>query len=149
MVPSAFIFLDSLPLAGPGKVNLKALPDPGQARPELEMPLALPRNPVEQEVARIWADILGVDRIGVDDDFFQLGGDSLLASRVISQVIRTFRVDVPLHALFDAPTVTAMASVIARNGTEPADSERVEHMLAEVEGLSEEHAELLLSKKVK
>ena len=146
MIPSAFVFLDSLPLAGPGKVNLKALPELGRGRPELETPLVLPRTPVEQRIAQIWAEILGLDQIGIDDDFFQLGGDSLQASRIISRVIDAFRVDIPLSALFDAPTVSAMASVVVWNGNKPAELELVEHMLTEVERLSETQIAQLLSK---
>lgn len=146
MIPSAFVLLDSLPLAGPGKVNLTALPELGRGRPELETPFALARTPVEQEIAHIWAELLGFEQIGIDDDFFQLGGDSLLASRVISRVIDAFRINVPLRALFEAPTVSAMASLVAQNGTKPAEPQLVELMLAEVEKLSQTQAALLLSK---
>ena len=149
MVPSAFLFLDSLPLAGPGKVNLKALPDPSRARPELEIPLVQPRTSIEREVAAIWAEILEVEQVGIDDNFFLLGGDSLLASRVISRVIHTFRIDVPLRMLFDAPTVAAMASVITQNTSKQAKREDIERMLTEVERLSEQQANSQLSKQEK
>ena len=146
MIPSAFVFLDSLPLAGPGKVNLKALPELGRGRPELDTPLALPRTPVEQKIAQIWAEILGLEQVSIDDDFFQLGGDSLLASRIISRVIDTFQVDIPLSALFLAPKVRAMASVVPGYGGKLGERELVERMLAEVERLSETQIAPLLSK---
>jgi len=115
----------------------------------LEIPLVQPRTSIEREVAAIWAEILEVEQVGIDDNFFLLGGDSLLASRVISRVIHTFRIDVPLRMLFDAPTVAAMASVITQNTSKQAKREDVERMLAEVERLSEEQANSQLSKQEK
>ena len=106
----------------------------------------LPRTPVEQEVAKIWAEILGVNEIGIDDNFLLLGGDSLLASRVISRVLHTFRIELPLRTLFDAPTVAAMALLIAQSGTKQAKSEDVERTLLDVERLPEQ-AKSLPSKK--
>jgi amino acid adenylation domain-containing protein len=115
MVPSAFIFLDHLPVTGPGKVNLQALPDPGRARPDLEAPFAFPRTPVEEEIVKIWVEILGVDQVGIHDRFLDLGGDSLLASRIISRVTGKFRVDIPLRSLFETPTIADMAARVAQN----------------------------------
>ena len=115
----------------------------------MEIPLVQPRTSIEREVAAIWAEILEVEQVGIDDNFFLLGGDSLLASRVISRVIHTFRIDVPLRMLFDAPTVAAMASVITQNTSNQATWEDVERMLAEVERLSEQQAHSQLSKQEK
>ena len=123
MIPSAFVLLDSMPLAGPGKVNLKALPELGRGRPELQTPLALPRTPVEKKIAQIWAEVLGLEQVGIDDDFFQLGGDSLLASRIVARIIDTFQVEVPLSALFGAPKLSTMASVVVGYGATLAECE--------------------------
>ncbi|HEV2736864.1 MAG TPA: amino acid adenylation domain-containing protein [Longimicrobiaceae bacterium] len=107
MVPSAFVVVDAFPLTPNGKVDRRALPAPeGGAEDE---GFAAPRTPVEEVLAAIWAEVLGVDRVGVADDFFRLGGHSLLATRVISRVRRALEVEVPIRALFESPTVEAMA----------------------------------------
>jgi acyl carrier protein len=129
MIPSAFVFLDSMPLAGPGKVNLKALPELGRGRRELQTPLALPRTPVEKKIAHIWAEVLGLDQVGIDDDFFQLGGDSLMASRIVARIINIFKVEVPLSALFNAPKISTMASVVVGYGATQVECEVEEHTI--------------------
>jgi acyl carrier protein len=146
MIPSAFVYLDSLPLVGPGKVNLRVLPVPGKARPDLETPFTFPRTPVEEKIAKIWAQVLDVDQVGIHDRFFELGGDSLLASRVLSKVIDVFLIEVPLRSLFETPTVAEMAAVVQRNLAKQAKPEEIERVLVEVEGLSEEEIKAMLSK---
>ena len=133
MVPSAFVIMDELPLAGPGKVNVRALPEPDRGRPDLGTALVQPRTPVEEEMARIWAEVLGLDRVGIHDPFFELGGDSLLASQVVSRVIRAFQLDVPLRALLEAPTVAEMALMVVQQKAMQLRGEDVGGKLAEVE----------------
>jgi FkbH-like protein len=104
-----------------------------------------PRTPAEEKVAEIWRDLLGVERIGVDDHFFDLGGHSLLATQVISRVREAFGVEVPLAALFEeAPTVANLARAIARYQVEQADEGEIAAALAELDELSEEEIRLLL-----
>ena len=112
MIPSAFVPLDSMPLLPTGKVDRRALPDPGNERPELETPFVGPRTGIEKELRRIWTEVLGLDLIGVHDNFFDLGGHSLAATRVVSQVIKTFELELPLQSLFQSPTVAEMAAII-------------------------------------
>ncbi|WP_223659923.1 non-ribosomal peptide synthetase [Streptomyces angustmyceticus] len=88
MVPSAFVLLDELPLTGNGKVDRKALPAPGGARPQLGAEYVAPSTPVEEAITRVWAEVLGLDRVGVHDNFFGLGGDSILTIQVISRAKR-------------------------------------------------------------
>ncbi len=145
MIPSAFVYLDSLPLAGPGKINFRALPVPGRARPDLETPFTFPRTPVEEKIAKIWAQVLDVDQVGIHDRFFELGGDSLLATRVISRVLDVFLVEVPLWSLFESPTVADMTAVVLRSLAINAKPEQIEHVLAEIKGLSEEEIKGMLS----
>jgi amino acid adenylation domain-containing protein len=109
MVPSVFVFLDSLPLTPNGKLDRKALPAPDQTRPELEETFVAPRTPVEETLASIWAAVLKVDKVGIHDNFFELGGHSLLATQLFSRIRETFKIDLPLRSLFEAPTIYGLA----------------------------------------
>ncbi|MCH8063697.1 MAG: non-ribosomal peptide synthetase, partial [Chloroflexi bacterium] len=145
MVPSSFVVLEALPLSLNGKVDRNALPDPGNGRPEIDTPFVQSRTPVEVELANIWADVLRLDRVGIQDGFFDLGGHSLMASQVVSRAITAFRVELPLKSLFESPTVEQMALVITENRARKADQAEVGRMLAELEALTEEQAKELLS----
>ncbi len=109
MIPSAFMTLENLPLTPNGKVDREALPDPGggEARPDASF--VAPRGPVEEEVASAWKTVLRLERVGVHDNFFDLGGHSLLATQVVSRLRDASGVEIPLRALFDAPTVAGLA----------------------------------------
>ena len=98
MVPATYVVLDALPLLPSGKVDRRALPEPTTERPELAVSLVAPRNEVEAALAAIWAEVLGLDAIGVHDEFLDLGGDSLSASRIIARVTDQFEA----HALRSA-----------------------------------------------
>jgi amino acid adenylation domain-containing protein len=111
MVPSAYVGLERLPMTVNGKVDRRALPEPEGAR-DLSAEYVGPRTEVEGVVAGIWAEVLGVERVGVHDDFFELGGDSISSMRVISRVREAFEVEVPLRALFEAPTVADLAEQV-------------------------------------
>jgi len=122
MLPAIFISLERLPLTPHGKIDRKALPMPSGARPELADGYAPPGNDVEEKLASLWCDVLGLDRVGIHDSFFELGGHSLLATRLISRACEIFGVKLPLRRLFEAPTIAAMAELIEeseRNGRLP------------------------------
>ena len=122
MVPGAFVFLDALPLTPNGKVDRKALPAPEQGMAERGVPYVAPRTPVEELLTELWAQVLGVERVGVHDSFFDLGGHSLLATQLISRVRQAFQIDMPLRDLFDTPILADLA-------------ERVDVMLRQSHGL--------------
>jgi len=145
MVPSTFILLDKLPVIGIGKVDRRALPAPDKRRPKLSTPLVASRTPVEQQVASIWAEILALDQVGIHDNFFDLGGHSLAAMRVISQVIKQFQLELPLKFLFQSPTVAEMAAIIEQNQAKRASDAELARMLCEVEAMTEEEAQKLLA----
>jgi amino acid adenylation domain-containing protein len=109
MVPSAFVMLDELPLTISGKVDRRALPVPGHGRAGLQEEYVAPSNSVEDLLAGIWTQVLGVAQIGVHDNFFQLGGHSLKATQVVSRLRPTFDVEIPLSILLEAPTVAGLA----------------------------------------
>jgi len=144
MIPSAFVVLDSLPLTPSGKIDRLSLPDPDSMNGAGAAAYIAPRTPVEESVAAIWTDILGVERVGVEDDFFVLGGHSLLATQIVAQVRSDFSINLPLHALFTSPTVASLArQIVELLGQAPdADTER---LLSELEGLSDEEVALLLA----
>jgi len=140
-VPSAFVFLDSLPLTVNGKVDRKALPAPAQAGEELEEIYVSPRTPAERIMAGIWAELLKLRRVGIYDNFFDLGGHSLLATQVISRVREAFQMDLPLRIIFEKPTVEQLTMVIMEKLSERGAGEEMPRILAEVESLSEEETE--------
>ncbi|HEX2080479.1 MAG TPA: amino acid adenylation domain-containing protein, partial [Longimicrobium sp.] len=112
MVPAAFVVLEALPLTPNGKLDRKALPAPELAPPE-EAYVA-PRTPTEEVLAGVWAELLRLERVGVEDHFFDLGGHSLLATRVAARVRAVFGVDLPLRAVFERSVLSELAAEIER-----------------------------------
>ncbi len=109
MLPAAFVALEALPLTPNGKVDRTALPAPGPERALGDGGFEAPRTELETAVAAIWAEVLGTDRIGVRDNFFESGGHSLLATQVIARVRAATGIELPLRVLFEAPTVAGLA----------------------------------------
>lgn len=142
MIPTAFVVLDSLPLTPSGKVDRLALPTPEAANGSGADTYVAPRTPVEEAVAAIWADVLGIERVGADDDFFALGGHSLLATQIIAQIRSNLSVNLPLHSLFTAPTVAMLAAQVVQM---MGDDDETAQLLAEVDQLSDEEVERLLA----
>ncbi len=143
MVPQAFVALDALPLTPSGKIDRRALPEPGRAQsvPGRYQP---PSTPAETVIADIWAMVLKLERVGTQDNFFELGGHSLLATQAMSRIRQAFQVDMPLRAIFEAPTVSSLAAALpdrSSNGSIDA----AERLLRELDELSDEEAERLLA----
>ncbi|WP_276373759.1 amino acid adenylation domain-containing protein [Archangium gephyra] len=113
MVPSAFVVLEALPITPNGKVDRKALPVP-DASHLVSNTYVAPRNPTEELLASIFAQVLGLPRVGIHEDFFSLGGHSLLATRVTSRIREALNVELPLRALFSAPSVAGLARELER-----------------------------------
>jgi len=114
MVPAALVVLDALPLSASGKLDRRALPDPGRTGLGLEARSAVPRTEVEKTLVRLWSEILdfgdpGIDDLGVEDDFFELGGHSLLATRLVARLRDVFGIGLPLRSLFENSTLEALA----------------------------------------
>ena len=112
MVPATFVPLAALPLTPNGKVNRRALPAPDPATGDSKEGFLAPRNLLEYQLAEIWKRILGLERIGVRDNFFDRGGHSLLAVRVISQIERIIGTRLSVIALFQAPTIEQLARLL-------------------------------------
>src|SRR5260370_40876189 len=100
MVPSAFMLLEAVPLPPNGKVDRRALPAPEHTRPELREAFVAPLTPIEEVVAGIWSQILGIEQVGTHDDFFPLGGDSLMARKEISRLRRGLQIQLPMARPF-------------------------------------------------
>ena len=132
MIPSLFVRLEELPLLPNGKVNRAALPVPDASRPELRREFVAPENPTQARLVELYMNVLALEQVGIHDDFFELGGDSILATRLASRVRRVFEVEMPLRELFWQPTVFELAAVIERL------------VIEQLEELSEEEAEQLL-----
>jgi amino acid adenylation domain-containing protein len=121
MVPSAFVQLETLPLTPNGKIDRRALPAPELSRRELEEDYVAPRTPVEEMLAGIWSRVLSLDQISVFDNFFVIGGHSLLAAQVNSRLRDAFQIELPLRNLFEFPTIASLAervelAMASRNG---------------------------------
>ena len=114
MVPQVFVFLDALPRTGSGKVSRGHLPPPGRARPDLATPFARPRDEIESLLAGVWATVLDLEAVGIDDHFLDLGGDSLAAMRVAAMVMQAANVEVSVGALLETPTVAEMAALVRK-----------------------------------
>jgi acyl carrier protein len=112
MIPSAFVFLDALPLTANRKVDRRALPAPDLERSRLETKFVAPRTQVEKVLGKIWSEVLGLEGVGVHDNFFELGGHSLLATRVVSRIRQEFHVDLKLMDFFKMPTIAELTKNI-------------------------------------
>jgi aryl carrier-like protein len=116
MVPAFFVPLDELPLTRNGKVDLKALPAPEAARRPAGQGYVAPRNDIEQAIARVWREVLGVERVGVHDNFFDAGGHSLLMVQVHNRLRESFEKEVSIVEMFRKPTISALAEYFADGG---------------------------------
>jgi amino acid adenylation domain-containing protein len=132
MVPAAFVYLDRLPVGRTGKLDRRALPEPERQAPAVGY--LAPRTAVEAQLAALWAEVLGLERAGVEENFFDLGGHSLLATQLMSRIGDTFHLDLALREVFAAPTVSALAEVVTRRIVDLAGAAMVEDLLDGMEG---------------
>jgi len=145
MLPSSFVMLDALPLTATGKVDRNALPT--QIGVEAEENYLAPRTALEEVLAEIFSDVLSLERVGVNDSFFDLGGHSLLATQVLSRVREAFQLELPLRKLFQAPTVARLATAILEDEGHRERVERTAELLLKLVNLSDEEVDDLISHK--
>jgi amino acid adenylation domain-containing protein len=112
MMPSAFVVLDTLPKTPNGKIDRRALPAPESTRTESRDTIVAPQTTIEKQLTQIWAEVLDLAQIGIEDNFFEEGGHSLLAVQVMSRINQIFAVDLPLRQLFEHPTIAELAKSI-------------------------------------
>ena len=109
---TGFVILDSLPMTPNGKIDRQALPEPNFTNSQTEHKFVPPNNPTQEILANIWADILGLEQIGIEDNFFDLGGHSLLVIQVVLRSRQAFDVDIPLQALFESSTISSFSELV-------------------------------------
>jgi len=155
MVPSRFMQLPAIPLLPSGKVDRRALPEPSTDHRAAAEKI-VPRNEVERQLASIWRELLDVNEFGVTDNFFDLGGNSLLAMQTLARIRRSFNVEVPIRSLFDSPTIEELGREIEKAKASgavpripairprPRPTTSIEALRAELGQLSPEQIEALL-----
>ncbi|RKH43262.1 polyketide synthase [Corallococcus sicarius] len=126
MVPSAFVVLAALPRTPSGKIDRRALPAPLPTRPELQQAFVAPRSPLEQTLADAWAQLLRIDRVGIHDSFFELGGNSLLALQCVARLRQAQGLELPIVQLFQSPTVAQLAAVLSGDASRPSLKDQVQ-----------------------
>jgi len=147
MVPSEFVIIDKLPLTSNGKVDRNALTVPGQLRP-VETSFEPPRTSVEKTLASFYSRILHLEKVGVNDDFFMLGGNSIHAVLLSSEVRQGFQIELPLRKFFENPTVGGLAGTIEQLQVEQTDSDEMAQMLSALEELSEQEAQAMMAQEM-
>jgi amino acid adenylation domain-containing protein len=146
MLPSSFVALDSLPLTPSGKVDRGALPPPARSTEKAESSDRAMNTPVEKVLVKLWVDTMGINDVGIHDDFSELGGDSLLAAQIVSEVNGAFSLKQPLKTLFQAPTVAKLVEFILANETHPGYSEKIANLRMKIDGMSFEEISKILEK---
>ena len=120
MIPAAFVFLDTLPLAANGKVDRRTLPSPSTLRPHLAGPFVAPRDPVEAHLTKLWTEALSLEQIGVNDDFFDLGGNSIRRCKSSPASRKRCTAKRTLAVFFNAPTVAGLTAALSATAISPA-----------------------------
>lgn len=138
MIPATFIFMQHLPLTASGKIDRRMLLAPRRGRDNLENRFVAPRSALETVLARLWCEVLQLEEIGVDDNFAELGGDSLLASHIASRLNDLFSLSQPVKTLFETPTVTALAAFVSAQERLPGEAERIAAAVLKVAEMSSE-----------
>ena len=133
LIPTAYVFLSEMPRTITGKIDRQALPLPDKQRPELDTAYLPPRTAYEQKLCEIWAEVLEVDPVGIEDRFLDLGGHSLLAAQIISRILREFGVNISVQTFIQASTIAKLAVIIVGEQAGQLDAEEITRMLAEID----------------
>jgi len=147
MIPATFIWLPDFPLTPNGKVDRRALQTAAHAKSESTKSFVAARTETEEILARIWAELLGVDRVGIYDDFFELGGHSLMIAQLGFRLRASLHIGVPLRALYGISTVANLATMINHDQVTAAQSEQLSRALNRTRAMSTEQKQLLLRKR--
>ena len=138
MIPTAFVSLEALPQTPNGKTDRLRLPAPSNQRPKLDVPYTPPRTDTEKALSRIWSEVLAIDSVGVHDNFFDLGGDSLLATKMTVRMLKELKIEIALKMLFESPTIAQLAGEINENSAAKSADGELTTLLDRIESLSDE-----------
>ena len=141
MVPAVFVPLDVFPLTPSGKIDRRALPEPG--KPESSQGYVVPRTELEEVLAIIFSEVLQVERVGIYDDFFELGGHSLLATQISSRVREALHVELPVRRIFETAAIDGLARAMLENETDPGRLLRNAKLLLELALASDDDDSLI------
>jgi amino acid adenylation domain-containing protein len=143
MVPTAFVTLEELPLSPNGKLDRKALPRVTSVSSDATRPAVAPRSDLERVVASVWSEVLGREVGDVELSFFDLGGHSLIATKIVARLAKIFRTTLTLRAFFEAPTVAALASVLTQLESKPGQAAAIARLFLKAQQMSPEERERL------
>ncbi len=146
MVPSTFVTLHSLPRTHSGKLDRRALPGADFKKRAIEKPYITPRNPIEEALALVWAEVLGIDKVSVDDDFFDLGGHSLAVTQVISRLQERFQAEFSVRSVLEAPAFADVAALISQTQAKRFKPDDVNRILSDLESMSDDEAQYLVAR---
>jgi amino acid adenylation domain-containing protein len=144
-MPSAWVVLDELPRTLSGKIDRRALPEPARLGRQLGGELVPPRTPLEERLCELFREVLNVPEVGIHDNFFTMGGHSLLVAQLLARTRREFGVEISLQTFFQAPTVADVAVAVAQAGAVSADPDELEKLVAGLEGMSDEEVRRLFA----
>jgi acyl carrier protein len=147
MMPSQFVALEKLPLTPGGKVDRRALPAPDTMGNGTGPDYVAPRTAVEEVLAGIWREVLAVERVGLHDNFLDLGGHSMLAMRCVSGIRQLFRIELPLRVLFESANLAELAQSLTAYEERPGGLEKIARLLQKVKGISREELQNELLKR--
>ena len=144
MLPSAFVFIENMPMTANGKVDRSRLPAPDRLRPDLRAKYVAPRHALEKVLVGVWAQVLNLESVGVEDNFFELGGHSILVTQLVSRLRELLPANLPLRMIFDHPTIAGLAAALLESPPGKAEIERAADMILEIASLSEAEVESIL-----
>jgi amino acid adenylation domain-containing protein len=144
MVPGIIVRLDKMPLTANGKIDRRALPDPADIELTGRASYAEPRNAVEEVVVRIWEEVLGVEKIGINDNFIMMGGHSLAAMQVLARLRKTFQIGVPVRVLFEARNVAELVQAMSAEERIPGRLEKIARVVKKIEQMGEDDVSRIL-----
>jgi len=136
MVPAQYVQLDTMPLTSSGKVNRRALPAPEQSFGQEGY--VAPRNAVEELLVSIWAEVLAVEKVGINDSFFDLGGHSILAVSLLARIKEVMHSDLPLQKIFELPSISQLAPIVIEHSARPAQAEKIAELVLQVRKMTPE-----------
>ena len=143
MVPTAFVFLDTFPLTPNGKFDRKALPSPEGIHPKLGSEYVAPQSEIERTITSIWQEVLKAEKVGIDDNFFDLGGHSMLLVRIQGKLSEAFNREISIIELFKYPTVNTLAKYVAQEDTsDEADFQKFQDIAKKQKQAMERHKKL-------